>query len=153
MGSTPSANNDPRAFADFGFDVEVAGQPSGAGESEPEAGTCRVAVLHRELDVRDTGTGILKRQAQAAPRRFLDALDDHGAAPAVLKRVSRQLAGGRDDLRLIDEVEAELDGALAHELTYDDDIFGRPDLVLARRDRHAYAPACGCPIEADPCRA
>ena len=60
----------------------------------------------------NAGPVVLEREPQAAARTVDDDLDERVAAAAVLNGVAAELARRRDDLRLIDEAEAELDGAL-----------------------------------------
>ena len=54
------------------------------------------------------------------------------AAAAVLNGVAGELAGGGDDFRLIDEVEAELHRALPNRLADADDVFRGLDRLAGR---------------------
>src|SRR5688500_5889194 len=121
--SSPTGDRDARALAGLRFDGELVRQATRAAQPEPEPGAGGEAVAHRLLDIRDAGALVVEGQAQPSPAEVLDALDDDVSAAAILHGVPRQLACGGDNLRLIDQVESQLHGALPHRLAYRDDVF------------------------------
>ena len=127
-------------FAGRGLDVEVVREPARAAQTEPQPSARRVAVLHRQLDVRDAGAVVVEGQTEAAAPEVPRPLDGDRAAAAVLDGVARQLARRRDDLGLIDQVEAELDGALPDGLADRHHVLGGLDRsLIAKQDRHPRA--------------
>ncbi len=103
----PARDRDPRAFAGLRLDVELVRQPLRAAQAEAQPAAGGVAVLQRQLDVRDARALVLERQAQTLARcRRSSDLEQHVAAAAVVERVARELAGRGDDLGLVDQAEA-----------------------------------------------
>src|SRR5918993_6090465 len=138
--SSPTDDRDAGAFPRLGVNLELAGQAPRAAETEAEAAAGGVAIAHGELDIGDAGAFVLERQPQTAPPVIVDPIDGHGPAPAVLDGVARQLAGGGDDLGLIDQVETELDGALPDRLPYPHYVVRCPDRALvAKKNGHPRA--------------
>src|SRR5436853_6624 len=78
----------------------------------------------RQRKVLDARALVLERQAQSDPVAVGQRLQACGAAAAVVDGVAGQLAGGRDDLGLVDQAEAELDRPRPHQLTDEHDVFG-----------------------------
>ena len=104
---------------------ELVRQPACAAEAEAQADARREAVLQRELDVGDARALVDERQPQPRARaRRASCVDLDVAAAAVDERVARELARRGDDLRLVDEAEAERDRTLAHDLAHPDDVLG-----------------------------
>src|SRR3954471_4774012 len=112
--SSPARDRHAGPIAGARVDVELVREPARTRETEAEPVAARVPVLHGELDVRDSGTLVLEREAQPAARAFGDGVEPDGSAAAVLQRVARELARGGHDFRLVDEVETDLHGALAN---------------------------------------
>lgn len=102
-------------------------EPASAAEAHPEPGTGREAVPERLVDVGDPGTVVLKDQAQPDPVALVDHVEPALAAAAILERVPGELAGGRDELRLVDEAEPEQDRARANGLADADDVIAGAD--------------------------
>ena len=87
------------------LDVELARQPLGAAQAEAEAVAGGVAVAQRGS--MSGMPGPWSSKIRRTPRRgAVDDLDLDRAAAAVVERVARQLAGGGDDLGLVDEARA-----------------------------------------------
>src|SRR5690606_20261400 len=117
----PSNDRDPSPLTRCRGDRELVRQPLGARQPEPESTSRGIAIPHREGDIGNARTRIGERQPKAPPARLIDMLDDGVPAPAVLDHVARQFAGGRHDLRLIDEAEAKLDRVPPDELPHGED--------------------------------
>src|SRR5689334_10225422 len=99
-GSAPANRNDTRALPCGGGNVELIDEPSRAAQPEPHAAARGEAVPQRLRDIRNPRSLILERQAHAAPLSILERLEHRGAAAPVNDRVARELARGRDHLRL-----------------------------------------------------
>src|SRR6185503_2279729 len=130
--SFPTRNRHARACAGLRPDVELVREFARTVEAEAEAVAGREAVAQRKLDVRDAGAVVFERQAQAgALGAFLHTFDAHVAAAAVNHSVTRQLAGGRHDLGLLDQAEAAF-----HRPAPDD--LSCPDYVFSAADRESF---------------
>src|ERR1700733_2998907 len=105
----PTRDGNAGALALCRHNGELVAQPPRTAQAEAHPLAGGVAVLQRQLDVRDAGSVVLEHDPDAAPCAILH--DVHGglAALAVVERVARQFAGRGDDLGLIDQSETRLD--------------------------------------------
>ena len=131
----PPGDRHARAFAGFRLDFELIRKPFGSAESEPEAAAGRKTVLQGAFDIGDPGTAIFEAGAQTAPAVALDNLDVGPSATAVDQSVARELAGGRDDLGLVNKGKAQLQRRFADVLPHANDVFGCADRKPIRFDR------------------
>ena len=121
--SSPTDNGHAGPFAGTRLDVELVGEPARTAEAQPEPAAGRIAIAQRQFDVGNARALIFEGQPQTTTSPSSTPSIDHTAAAAVLNGVAGELAGGGDDLRLIDEVEPELHRALANSLADADDVF------------------------------
>src|SRR6476469_4664357 len=155
-GSLPPRDGDPGAFARARFDGELVHQSPSAAQTEAQPAARGEPIFERQLDVRDARPLILAGEAQPAANTVGEQLHPRGAAPAVLHRVPGQLAGGRDDLGLIDQAEAGLDRPLPHPLSHPHDVVRAADLeqfIPLDRHRSPRGRGRGPPLRAGSCAA
>ena len=95
-----------RALAGRRVDVELVDEPLGAAEAEPEPVAGRVAVGAAPARCPDPRPLVLEQQPRRPTRALAPGGRRHPPAAAVIDRVARELAGGGDELRLVDEAEA-----------------------------------------------
>src|SRR5580704_14187713 len=100
------------------------GKPFGPAQTEPHAITRSVSVRKSEIDIRNPRPLILENNSKSGPPVVLHDVELHGTTPAIVQRVTGQFTGGGDELRLIDQAEAQRDGLLPHGLAHDDDVLG-----------------------------
>ena len=91
--------------------MEVVGQALRAAQAQAQTAAAGVTVLQCLRDVGDAGAFVGEAQAQALLQAVMNARDVALAAAAVVERVARQFACRRDELGLVDDIEAGFDGS------------------------------------------
>src|SRR6185312_2121184 len=104
--SAPAGYRNPCSFAGLRFDGELIAQTARSAQAKPEAAACGVAIFQREVEVFDARAAVDESEPYTPARSFVQHLDEHFAAAAVIQRVAGKLARRGDDLRLIHEREA-----------------------------------------------
>src|SRR3984957_7000442 len=125
--SSPTGDGDLRSLPYLGFDGKVVREPLRAAQSQPQPPAAGPPVLQCQLNISNSGTFVGKNQRPPPPRGLAQTGDLPPAAPAVVERVARQLAGRGDELSLVDEGKTLRYGALACGLAHTDDVLLRFD--------------------------
>src|ERR1700760_1048445 len=99
--SFPTCDADFGAFAWLRRDREFVAETLGAAKAEPHPLAGRESILQGLLDIGDARALVFEGEANAAPAALFDEFQHNLSAPAIVQRVARKLAGGRDDLGLI----------------------------------------------------
>jgi hypothetical protein len=94
-----------RALSRARIDGEFVDQALGAAQAEAQAAAGGVAVAQRLLEVGMPGPSSTKTRPTPARACRRPAVEVDVAAAAVLDGVARQLAGGRDQLGLVDQAQ------------------------------------------------
>jgi hypothetical protein len=124
----PFSENNLSAHAWLRPETEFVAKALCTTQTEAESVAGSVTIRESGGDVRDTGSFILERQSDPCARAAADCLDHDSAAATVIKGISRNFTGSRDDFRLVDKTESDPGADGSNGLTDADDVLGRANL-------------------------